>query len=92
MDVKGDGLVVQHIKKIDGRVVPSFRDVASRDKAQERIDKNPSQNLFHSVCFPCRCNSLLLFGFRTLKMFKFSKVLTKKVQEKVRSIISWSES
>ena len=52
LDLKGDGPVVQNIKKIDGRVVLSFRDVASRDKAREMIDKNPSQNLFHSVSVP----------------------------------------
>jgi hypothetical protein len=39
-------------KKIDGRVVLSFLDVASRDKAQDLFDNYPAQNVFHSVSVP----------------------------------------
>ena len=51
-ELDGDGPVVQNIKKIDGRVILSFLDVASRDKAQELFNKNPAQNVFRSVSVP----------------------------------------
>ncbi len=51
-DLEGDGPVVQNIKKIDGRLILSFLDVASRDKAQDLFNKNPAQNVFRSVSVP----------------------------------------
>ena len=48
----GDDPVVQNIKKIDGRVILSFLDVSSRDKAQELFNKIPAQNVFRSVSVP----------------------------------------
>ena len=50
-ELDGDGPVVQNIKKIDGGVILSFLDVASRDKAQE-LFQNPAQNVFRSVSVP----------------------------------------
>jgi hypothetical protein len=51
-DLDGDGPVVQNIKKIDGRVILSFLDVASRDKAQDLFNNNSAQNVFRSVSVP----------------------------------------
>lgn len=50
--LEGDGPTVQHIKKLDDRVVLSFRDVASRDKAQAMLINNSTQKLFCSVSAP----------------------------------------
>lgn len=48
----GDGPVVQNIKKIDGRVILSFLDVASCGKVQDLFNNNSAQNVFRSVSAP----------------------------------------
>ncbi len=45
-------VTVQNINKIDGRLILSFLDVASRDKAQDLFNKNSAQNVFRSVSVP----------------------------------------
>lgn len=52
LGLQGDGPVVQSIRKSDGKVVLTFKDEAERDRARDMIDRNPAQNLFHSVFVP----------------------------------------
>jgi hypothetical protein len=65
-DLDGNGPVVQNIKKIDGRVILSFLDVASRDKAQVLFNNNAAQNVFRSVSVPQKQFPALV-RFRELK-------------------------
>lgn len=53
-------------QKIDGRVILSFLDVASRDKALDLFNKNPDQNVFRSVSVPQKIFSALV-RFRDLQ-------------------------
>jgi hypothetical protein len=62
----GDGPVVQNIKKIDGRVILSFLDVASCDKVQDLFNNNSAQNVFRSVSAPQKQFPALV-RFRELK-------------------------
>ena len=65
-NLDGDGPVVKNIKKIDGRVILSFLDVASCDKSQDLFNKNPAQNVFRSVLVPQKQYPTLV-RFRELK-------------------------
>jgi hypothetical protein len=65
-DLDGDGPVDQSVKKIGGRVVLSFLDVASRDKVQDLFVRNPAQNVFRSVSVPQK-QSPALVRFRELQ-------------------------
>ncbi len=71
-DLDGDGPVVQNINKIDGRVVLSFLDVASRDKAQDLFNNNSAQNVFRSVSVPQKQYPALV-RFRELQGFSHLK-------------------
>lgn len=64
--------MVQNIKKSNGKVILSFRDEASRDKAEELINKNKDQQLFDSVFVPKKIFPLIvrLHDVENLQLFK----------------------